>query len=228
MDGVVELLRQFVELLKMFFQLDEYLRVFVQDYGHWVYLGLFGVIFAETGLVVTPFLPGDSLLFAAGALAGDAILDVRILLPLLMAAAIIGDSLNYLVGSKLGRGLAERHPRLIKQRYLEETEGFYAKHGGKTVVLARFLPIIRTFAPFVAGVSRMPYLRFLSFSIGGTIIWVSLMVGAGYFFGGLPWVQEHFEIVVVAIIGVSLIPAVVQALRARRASAPETGPHGPA
>lgn len=209
-------MEQILELLKYFLELDEHLRQFVQVYGTWVYLGLFAVIFLETGVVVTPFLPGDSLLFAVGALAGDHVLDLRVLIPLLITAAILGDSANYYIGARLGRGLAERFPRAIKPHHLRRTEGFYERHGGKTIVIARFLPIIRTFAPFVAGVSRMAYPRFMLFNVSGAILWVVSMTGAGYLFGGLPWVQRNFEAVIVAIIAISLIPAVVEGIRARR------------
>ena len=204
------------ELFQIFLNLDEVLRDLVPQYGLWVYLILFAIIFAETGLVVTPFLPGDSLLFAAGALAGDAILDIGILIPSLILAAIIGDSVNYYVGSRLGRSLVDRYSKVIKPRHVARTEAFYLKHGGKTIVIARFLPIIRTFAPFVAGISRMPYGRFMAFNVSGGVLWVVSMTGIGFLFGNLPWVQHNFEAVIIGIVIISVMPAVIEAVRAGR------------
>lgn len=186
--------------------LDQHLATFVENYGGLTYGLLFLILFCETGLVVTPFLPGDSLLFAAGAITALGGLDVTLLTGLLILAAILGDSVNYWVGAKLGQRLLDRHPRWLKQEYLERTNRFYAKHGGKTIVLARFVPIIRTFAPFVAGLGAMHYRRFLAYNIVGGVVWVAAFVLGGHFFGNLPFVQRNFEWLVIGIILVSLIP----------------------
>lgn len=197
--------------------LDASLAAIVAQYGLWTYALLFAIIFCETGLVLTPFLPGDSLLFAAGALAGIGALDPWALWSLLALAAIGGDNLNYLIGSLVGPAVFE-HSRYINRRHLDRTREFYATHGGKTLVLARFLPILRTFAPFVAGVARMRYPYFLACSIGGGMLWTGLFTGAGYFFGNLPVVKSNFSLVVLVIIVISLVPAAMEALRARRQS----------
>jgi membrane-associated protein len=170
----------------------------------------------ETGLVVTPFLPGDSLLFAAGALAGAGALEIRILVPLLIAAALTGDNLNYLIGRTVGPRVFHQGNRFFKQEYLHRTHEFYAKHGGKTLVLARFVPIVRTFAPFVAGIGRMRYPKFLAFSIAGATLWVCLFALLGFFFGGLPIVKENFSIAVLVIIALSLTPMIFEVWKARR------------
>jgi len=203
-------------IIDLFLHVDKHLLDLVQTYGVWAYGILFAVVFMETGLVVTPFLPGDSLLFAAGALAGAGALEIRILVPLLIAAAVIGDNLNYLIGRHVGPRVFHERSRFFKQEYLFRTRDFFAKHGGKTLVLARFVPIIRTFAPFVAGIGRMRYPRFLAFSIAGGTFWVCLFALLGYFFGGLPVVKENFSIAVLAIIALSLTPMVVEVIKARR------------
>jgi len=169
----------------------------------------------ETGLVVTPFLPGDSLLFAAGALAGAGALDIHIVIPLIIAAAVTGDNLNYIIGRNIGPRVFHEGNRFLKQEYLHRTHDFYARHGGKMLVLARFVPIIRTFAPFVAGIGRMRYATFLGFSIAGGTLWVGLFGLLGYFFGGLPVVKENFSIAVLVIIVISLIPMIVEVWKAR-------------
>ncbi|HEX6792177.1 MAG TPA: DedA family protein [Candidatus Krumholzibacteria bacterium] len=202
-------------ILDLFLHVDKHLLELVQTYGTWVYGILFGIVFMETGLVVTPFLPGDSLLFAAGALAGAGALEIRIIVPLLIAAAVTGDNVNYLIGRKVGPRVFHEGNRFFKQEYLHRTHEFYARHGGKTLVLARFVPIVRTFAPFVAGIGRMSYPRFLAFSIGGGTLWVSLFALLGYFFGGLPVVKENFSIAVLAIIFLSLTPMVIEVWKAR-------------
>jgi membrane-associated protein len=198
--------------------IDKHLLEMVSAYGTWTYAILFAIVFCETGLVVTPFLPGDSLLFAAGALAGAGALKIGILLPLIVAAAVLGDNLNYFIGRTVGpRVFTEKHNRFFKREHLMRTHDFYERHGGKTLVLARFVPILRTFAPFVAGIGRMHYPRFLAFSIAGGVFWVSSFTLLGYFFGGLPVVQENFSIAVIAVILISVIPILTEVWKARRA-----------
>ena len=202
--------------LDFILHIDKHLLDLVSTYGAWTYGILFAIIFCETGLVVTPFLPGDSLLFAAGALCGAAALEIRILVPLLIAAAVIGDNVNYIIGRTVGpRVFSAEHNRFFKREHLTRTHEFYERHGGKMLVLARFVPIVRTFAPFVAGIARMRYARFLAFSIGGGTLWVSTFTLLGYFFGSLPIVQENFSIAVIAVILISLIPMVVEVWKAR-------------
>ena len=196
--------------------LDDQLEFLLLDYGAWIYLILFLIIFCETGLVVTPFLPGDSLLFASGALWAAADLPVALLALTLIGGALGGDNCNYWIGRLLGkRGAAKAHPRLLNRRALERTHAFYERHGGKTIILARFVPIVRTFAPFVAGIGRMPYSRFLAFSVVGALLWVGLLVSCGYLFGKLPLVQDNFGLVIVAIVALSLAPLAVEYMRAR-------------
>jgi len=209
----VELLAQLVDIV---LHLDQHLAWFLHEYGIWIYALLFLIVFAETGLVVTPFLPGDSLLFVAGTLAAAGGLHVGWLAATLMAAAITGDSTNYWIGRYLGPKVFRREDSWFFHRdHLMRTERFYERHGGKTVVLARFLPILRTFAPFVAGVGRMPYGRFLIFSVCGTLLWVGSLVAAGYFFGTLPFVKQNLSLVILAIVVVSLLPATVELIRHR-------------
>lgn len=209
----MEFLQQAVEV---FLHLDRHLTAITSQYGTWTYAILFLIIFAETGLVVTPFLPGDSLLFAAGAIAALGGLDVRVLVLLLVVAAILGDTVNYWIGARIGRRAFSGDIRFIKQEYLHRTEHFYEKHGGKTIILARFVPIIRTFAPFVAGVGIMEYRRFLLFNVVGGAVWVTLFTLAGYFFGNLPVVKQNFSLVVLAIIVLSVLPIVIEVVKARR------------
>lgn len=206
------------DLVDLFLHLDEHLTVVTQTYGSLTYLFLFLVIFMETGLVVTPFLPGDSLLFAAGALAAldGSGLNVVLLFVLLFAAAILGDTVNYHIGKALGLRVFEQNYRFLKREYLERTEAFYAKHGGKTIILARFVPIVRTFAPFVAGVGTMSYGRFITFNIVGGFLWTFLFTFGGYFFGNFPIVKENFELVIIGIILISIMPMVIEWLRGRR------------
>ena len=209
--AAIELLTQFIDIA---LHLDQHLVEFLHDYGLWVYALLFLIIFAETGLVVTPFLPGDSLLFAAGTLAASAGLDIYALIALLVAASFSGDNTNYWIGYHIGpRVFRSEGSRLLNRAYLERTHAFYERHGGKTVFLARFLPILRTFAPFVAGVGRMPYARFLAFSLAGSVTWVGLFVSAGYYFGNIPIVRENLAWVMLGIIVVSLAPGVISWLR---------------
>lgn len=202
-------------LVDFILHVDKHLLELVNTYGGWTYGILFAIIFLETGLVVTPFLPGDSLLFAAGALAGVGALDISILIPLLIAAAVIGDSVNYAIGRRVGPRVFHEGNRFLKQEYLQRTHEFYEKHGGKTIVLARFVPIVRTFAPFVAGIGRMNYTKFLIYNVSGGVLWVCLFGYLGYFFGGLPWVKENFSVAVLAIIFLSLVPMVVEVWKAR-------------
>lgn len=212
----MDLLTTFVDFL---LHLDRHLAEIIAQYGLWTYLILFLIIFCETGLVITPFLPGDSLLFAAGTFAGLGSLDPVVLFFLLTAAAIIGDTVNYWIGHYVGPRAFSGQIRWLRKDYLERTERFYARHGGKTIVLARFVPIIRTFAPFVAGVGRMHYGRFLFYNVFGAIVWVGLFVFGGYFFGNLPVVRENFTTVILAIILLSVVPIAVEWVRARRAGA---------
>jgi len=207
----MELLKDFIDL---FLHLDKHLSEVIQHYGTGTYLILFLIVFCETGLVVTPFLPGDSLLFAAGTFAGLGDLDVGLVFAILCAASILGDSSNYWVGRLVGRKAFES--RFIKQEHLVKTQAFYDRHGRKTIILARFLPILRTFAPFVAGVGVMPYPRFLTVSVLGSIAWVGLFVWAGYLFGNLRMVRENFTLVVMAIIVLSVMPMVIEIIKTRR------------
>jgi membrane-associated protein len=201
------------------------LRALTQIYGFWIYGILFAVIFCETGLVVTPFLPGDSLLFAAGVLAGAASLNVWLLWSVVFIAALLGDNVNYWIGRLFGHGIIEsgKIDRIMKPEYIRRTQAFFRQHGGKTVALARFFPIIRTYAPFMAGVGRMKWLRFVIFSALGTTAWITLCIGAGYFLGGITFVQEHFELIVIAIILVTLAPTAIHGWRSRAAAKRDGG-----
>jgi membrane-associated protein len=208
----MELLHQFVDL---FLHLDRHLGELIAQYGGWTYAILFAIVFCETGLVVTPFLPGDSLLFAAGTFGGLGALDPVALFFLLFSASAGGDNSNYWLGRFIGPRAFSGTIRFLKQSHLERTREFYVRHGRKTVILARFLPIVRTFAPFVAGVGQMPYARFLAMSLAGSAMWVGLFVGAGYFFGNIPFVRQHFSAVVMAIILISVLPMGVEWVRSR-------------
>ena len=196
--------------------LDGQLDLLLQQYGIWIYLILFLIVFCETGLVIAPFLPGDSLLFASGAVWASANMRVEILALTLVGAALTGDNCNYWIGRLFGSRITNsRHPRLLNRKALERTQAFYAHHGGKTIVIARFVPIVRTFAPFVAGVGRMIYGRFLAFSVVGASLWVGLLVSCGYLFGGIPAVRENFAFVILAIVVLSIAPLAVEYARAR-------------
>ena len=208
----------FFALADFILHIDVHLDEIIRTYGNWTYSLLFLIVFAETGLVVTPFLPGDSLLFAAGAFAARGSLDVWSLFLVLTIAAIVGDTVNYAIGRYLTPRLKNGIP-FIKQKHLDRTHAFYEKHGGKTIVIARFMPIIRTFAPFVAGVGAMEYHRFIIFNISGALLWVSLFVFGGYFFGNIPAVAENFTLVIIAIIFVSVLPGIIEVLRHRRRAA---------
>ncbi|MEQ1893976.1 MAG: DedA family protein [Planctomycetota bacterium] len=211
-------------LVDVVLHLDAHLNQWAADLGPWTYVLLFAIIFCETGLVVTPFLPGDSLLFAVGALAateGSPIQVVQVTL-LLLVAAILGDAVNYSIGKKLGPKVFDRpDSRFLKQEHLRKTQRFYEKHGGKTIVIARFVPIVRTFAPFVAGIGQMQYRRFALFNVTGGIAWVVGFIGAGHLFGNLPVVKQNFHYVILGIIVLSVLPAVFEWWRARRE--PPTG-----
>lgn len=202
-------------LIDLFLHLDQHLSVIIQNYGTWTYVILFLIIFMETGLVVTPFLPGDSLLFAAGTFAALGSLNVFLLFALLFVAAVIGDTVNYWIGHAIGPRVFEQDIRFLKREYLERTQQFYEKHGGKTIVLARFVPIVRTFAPFVAGVGTMSYSRFIFYNIFGGFLWTALFIFGGYFFGNIPVIRENFELVIVAIILISILPMAIEFVRGR-------------
>jgi len=202
--------------LDLILHLDVYLDLLVTNYGPWIYAILFAVIFCETGLVIMPFLPGDSLLFIAGAIAAGGGMDPVLLAGLLMFAAILGDSTNYVIGRTAGEKLfSDPRSRIFRRDYLLRTQVFYERHGGKTVTLARFLPIIRTFAPFVAGVGRMAYPRFVGFSVLGSILWVGSLVTLGYFFGNVPFIKKNLTLLVLVIIVLSLLPMIIGLVRSR-------------
>ncbi len=215
---MAELVKDFIHI---FLHLDQHLNLIVQNYGLWSYAVLFLIIFCETGLVVTPFLPGDSLLFAAGALCAATELRIEWVVALLTVAAILGDTVNYWVGNYIGpKVFAQESSRFLNKKHLEKTHQFYEKYGGKTIIIARFVPIVRTFAPFVAGVGSMTYGKFLIYNVVGGILWVVLCTFAGYFFGNLPFVKEHFSLVILGIIFVSILPALIEIAR-HKLSSPE-------
>ncbi|HSA84007.1 MAG TPA: DedA family protein [Patescibacteria group bacterium] len=206
-----------MELFEILLHFDEHLANLIQLLGPLAYVALFAVIFAETGLVIAPFLPGDSLLFAIGALSGSGFLNIWIVYVTLLSAAIMGDSTNYWIGRFIGpRVFAKENSRIFKKAYLEKTREFYAKYGKKTIILARFVPIVRTFAPFVAGVGKMPYKTFVTFSILGSFIWITSLTFAGYFFGGMQFIKDHFEVAVIGVIFVSLLPMIIEYIKAKR------------
>lgn len=203
-------------LIDLILHLDKYLGEIIQNYGTWTYLIMFFMIFMETGFVVTPFLPGDLLIFAAGAFAGLGYLKVGILFAVLALAAIAGDTANYWIGHFIGPRAFSGNVRFLKKEYLDRTHAFYEKYGGKTIILARFIPIIRTFAPFVAGVGAMTYPKFIAYNVIGGLAWVALFTFGGYFFGNLPVVQENFTFVILAIIFISILPAIIEVIRSRQ------------
>jgi len=208
-----ELLSQIVDF---FIHLDAYLESLINQYGIWTYLLLIAVIFAETGFVITPFLPGDSLLFVAGTLAGQEMLNIFVLLVSLAAAAILGDTVNYWFGSWLGVKVFDGRFHFLKPEYLDKTQEFFSNHGRKAVILARFIPMMRTFVPFVAGMGSMHYGRFITFNIIGGIFWVSIFLFGGYLFGSLPFVGENFALIIVAVISLSLVPAILEVIHEKR------------
>ena len=211
----MEILLQFWDLVM---HLDRHLAAFVAQHGVWVYALLFAIVFCETGLVVTPFLPGDSLLFVVGTIAAAGGMDIVTVMVVLVTAALCGDNVNYWIGRWAGPQVFQyRESRWFNPRHLERTHAFYERHGGKTVVIARFVPIVRTYVPFVAGVGAMPYLRFLAFSVFGALVWVLSLCLAGYFFGNLPIVRNNLSVVIVLIVLVSMSPGLVAWLRHRRA-----------
>ncbi|MFA9403134.1 MAG: DedA family protein [Anaerolineales bacterium] len=205
-----------ITLLDFFLHLDVHLGEIILNYGIWTYAILFLIIFMETGFVVTPFLPGDSLLFAAGTFAALGSLDPILLFFLLFGAAVLGDTINYWIGSVVGERAFVKERRFLNREHLEKTQRFYEKHGGKTIVLARFIPIVRTFAPFVAGVGTMKYRNFIVYNIVGAFLWTSLFIFGGYFVGNIPVVKENFEIVIIVIILISVLPMVVEYINSRR------------
>ncbi len=209
----MELITLFIDII---LHLDKHLLELTQQYGVWVYGILFLIIFCETGLVITPFLPGDSLLFVAGALCGMGSLELQMLAPLLIVAAFSGDNTNYWIGRLVGTRLLSRSNGLIKREYLDKTHAFYEKHGGKTILFARFLPIIRTFAPFVAGIGAMHYRLFVLFSALGSLLWIGSLTVAGYFFGNIPIIKNNLTLMILAIIFISLLPAIIEFIRHRR------------
>ncbi len=204
-------------LIDLFLNLDEHLNIIIKNYGVWTYLILFLIIFCETGLVVTPFLPGDSLLFAAGALAASSPLEAKWLFVLLSIAAIAGDTVNYWIGYFVGPKVFHNQDiRFFKKEYLDRTHQFYEKYGGETIIVARFVPIIRTFAPFVAGIGTMTYWRFITYNIFGGVAWITIFVFGGYYFGNLPTVKNNFSLVIIAIILISVMPGVIKFWQEKR------------
>ena len=213
------------QLIDFILHLDAHLFALIMDYGNWIYLILFMIVFVETGLVVMPLLPGDSLLFAAGTFCAGVVqngqtaeLSLWIVIPLLCSAAFIGDNLNYYIGKNIGLKVMQwkiRGRQIVKQSYIDKTQAFYDKHGPKTIILARYVPIVRTFAPFVAGVGEMKYFKFIKYSVIGGITWVFALTLIGFFFGNLPIVQRNFETVIFGIIGLSLLPMLIEFIRAK-------------
>ena len=211
----MELLALFIDIV---LNLDTHLLALTEEYGMWVYAILFLIIFAETGLVVMPFLPGDSLLFVAGALCGLGALEIGLLAPLLIVASFTGDNTNYWVGRLVGTRLVKRvNSGFLRREYLDRTHAFYQKHGGKTIIFARFLPIVRTYAPFVAGVGMMHYRLFVSYSALGSVAWITFFTVGGYFFGNIPVIRDNLMLMVLAIVFISILPALVKYIQHRRA-----------
>ncbi len=210
----MEIIKGFIDF---FLHLDDHMTVIIDQYGNATYAILFAIIFAETGLVIAPLLPGDSLLFILGALSAQDALNIYLLWALLFVAAVLGDAANYAIGSYFKNKilLGEKIP-FIKQAYLNKTKAFYEKHGPKTIIIARFVPIVRTFAPFLAGVGDMPYSKFALYNVVGAALWVTIGLWAGYFFGNIPFVSEHFSLVVVGIVALSLVPVVLEFLKYRK------------
>ncbi len=211
------LLNIFADGLHFITHLNDFLNLWIREYGNWLYAILFLIVFVETGLVVMPLLPGDSLLFAAGALAANPANDfnILILIPLLIAAALLGDNTNYYIGSRIGVRIFDLKWKLLKREYLDQTHAFYEKHGGKTLIMARFVPIVRTFAPFAAGLGTMGYRKFIGYCVAGAVLWVSSISIAGYLLGSNEWVMKNFEKVVLGIIFISICPMIFQALKSK-------------
>lgn len=209
----MELWRRTIDII---FHVDAYLEIIISQFGNWSYLILFAVIFSETGLVITPFLPGDSLLFAAGSFAAQGFFNIFCLALIIAAAAVIGDFVNYHIGFFIGPRVFHRErSRFFKKEYLDRTHAFYQKHGAKTIILARFVPVVRTFAPFVAGVGAMGYWRFAAYNIVGAVLWTGIFVGGGYFFGNLSFVKDNFSLFILAIIFASFLPGIISYFRRR-------------
>lgn len=208
----------FIEnLINVVLHIDKYLNIIIQNYGLWTYGIIFLIIFCETGLVITPFLPGDSIIFATGALASEGMLEVFTLYIIFFLAAVLGDTANYFIGKKIGTGILEKENiRFVNKEHLDKAHRFYEKHGSMAIVLGRFIPIIRTFVPFIAGIGEMSYSKFITYNVLGGFLWVSLFLWGGYFFGSLPFIKRNFSYVVIAIIIISLIPAVVTFVRERK------------
>lgn len=222
--NILNILRDVIEHI---LHLDKYLGQIIQAYHTWTYLFMFFVIFMETGFVVTPFLPGDSLLFAAGTLAGlGEYLNIWVLFAIFAGAAIAGDTANYWIGHYIGPRAFSGNIRFLKKEYLDRTHAFYEKHGGKTIIIARFIPIIRTFAPFVAGIGAMTYPKFIAYNVIGGVAWVAIFIFGGYYFGKLPVIQNNFTFVLLAIIFISVLPAIIELIRSRQQ--PRKQPEPPA
>ena len=207
--------------------IDKYMNIIILEFGLWSYLILFVIVFCETGLVVTPFLPGDSLLFAAGAFAATGAFDAKLLVLIISIAAILGDTVNYWAGYLIGPKVFQRDDvRWLNRKHLEKTHEFYEKHGGKAIIIARFVPIIRTFAPFVAGIGKMSYVKFITYNITGGIIWPVVFISTGYFFGNLPIVKKYFTLVILAIIVISVLPVVIEIVKMRLSARKSGTPEG--
>lgn len=208
------------EILDIFLHLQDHLTEFTSQYGLFVYFILFTIIFCETGLVILPFLPGDSLLFAIGAVSADPSsgLSIWIAAAVILAAAILGDTVNYWIGRKSGAWVMRKFPKIVKPEHIRKTNEFFERHGGKTIILARFVPVIRTFAPFVAGTSLMNYRRFMLYNVTGAILWVAILLPAGYYFGSIPVVKNNFELVVIGIVFISVLPVMIEIFKAKLAS----------
>lgn len=204
-------------IINVILHLDKYINVMLQNYGMWTYAIIFLIIFCETGLVITPFLPGDSILFTTGVLASRGTLKIFLLFIILYLSAVMGDTVNYYVGQKIGNDVLEKkNVKFINKEYLMKAQSFYRKHGPMTIVLGRFIPIIRTFVPFVAGIGEMSYSKFILYNMLGGFLWVVLFLGGGYFFGDIPFVKEHFSYMLIAIIGISIIPAIIAIVKEKR------------
>ena len=211
-----------VNIVELILHLDRYIEMVIKTYDVWFYLILFIIIFAETGLVITPFLPGDSLLFACGSFAAYGMLSPFKTVSVIFVAAVLGDMVNYHIGEILGLKLAVKYPHIIKREYIEKTHSFYEKYGSKTIVIARFVPIVRTFAPFVAGVGYMGYRRFMVYNVLGALLWCLIVFGGGYFFGNIPFVKKNFSYVIVLIIMVSVLPMVFEYIKSKKTVGPRS------
>jgi membrane-associated protein len=222
--GIITAMETLINFFEYIFHFDKHLSLIIQNFGAWTYMILFAIIFAETGFVVTPFLPGDSLLFATGAFSAIGALNVHYIFLLLSAAAILGDTVNYALGKFFGHAIiAAGNGRFVKKEYVDKTHRFFEKYGGRTIILARFVPIVRTFAPFVAGIGEMNYFHFLVYNVTGGIVWVAGFIYGGFYFGNMPFVKDNFTLVIFAIIVLSILPGVIEVLRHRIASRGKAG-----